>query len=128
MTDKEFRRLSRSDLLSIIYEYQKQQEELSGEIEELKNEIEELKERLGEKQLRINNAGSIAEAVAGLTGIFETAQKTADEYVEQIRIAAETEKKEIITAAQNEAKKIIKRAGNKAARKKNDQNGRTEGK
>lgn len=118
MTDKEFKRLSRSDLLSIIYEYQKQQEELTGEIDDLKNEIEELNARLEAKQLRINNAGSIAEAVAGLTGLFETAQKTADEYVAQIRIAADEEKKEIITAAQAEAKKIIKRAEKKAARKK----------
>jgi len=36
MTDKEFRKLKRGDLVAIIYEYQKQQEILIKENEELK--------------------------------------------------------------------------------------------
>ncbi len=74
MTDKEFRRLNRSELLDIIFEYQKREREMRAE-------IDELKVRLASRDLKIREAGSIAEAVAGISGIFEKAQETADEYL-----------------------------------------------
>ena len=86
MTDKEFRKLKRGDLIAIIYEYQKKQEELVKEIDELRAQLES-------KNLKISKAGSIAEAVVGLDLLFETAQKTADDYVEQIRLANEEAEK-----------------------------------
>lgn len=114
MTDKEFRKLKRSDLISIIYEYQKREDEFTEQIESLKSELEN-------KNLKIEKAGSIADAVVGLNNIFETAQKTADEYLEQVRLANEdTEKKaaEIIKNAEAEAEKkaadIIEKAKKEA--------------
>ena len=74
MTDKEFKKLKRSDLISIIYEYQKRQEELLAEIDSMRTELEE-------KRIKISNAGSVAEAVVGLNRLFETAQQTADDYL-----------------------------------------------
>lgn len=106
MTDKEFKRLKRSDLISVIYEYQKKQEELEREIEELKAQLEE-------KTLRISDFGSIAEAVVGLNELFETAQKTADEYIEQVRLAsgdAEKKAQEIIAEARQKAEEIVSKA------------------
>lgn len=114
MTDKEFRKLKRGDLIAIIYEYQKKQEELV-------KEISELREQLESKNLKINKAGSIAEAVVGLDLLFETAQKTADDYIEQVKLAnAEAEKKaaEIIKQAEDEAAEIVLKAKLKAANKK----------
>ena len=114
MTDKEFRKLKRSDLISIIYEYQKRQDEL---VEENK----ELREQLDSKNLKISNAGSIAEAVVGLDLLFETAQKTADDYIEQVRAAntelerrAEEKATEIIENARKEAEKILSEAKGKS--------------
>ena len=104
MTDKEFRKLKRGDLIAIIYEYQKKQEELVKEIDELRAQLES-------KNLKISKAGSIAEAVVGLDLLFETAQKTADDYVEQIRLANEEAEKKaagIIKQAEKEAKKAAK--------------------
>ncbi len=43
MTDKEFRKLKRGDLIAIIYEYQKKQEELVKEIGELRAQLESKK-------------------------------------------------------------------------------------
>ncbi|WP_037298333.1 hypothetical protein [Ruminococcus flavefaciens] len=114
MTDKEFRKLKRGDLIAIIYEYQKKQEELV-------KEISELREQLESKNLKINKAGSIAEAVVGLDLLFETAQKTADDYIEQVRLAnEEAEKKaaEIIKQAEDEAAEIVLKAKIKAANRK----------
>ncbi len=106
MTDKEFRKLKRSDLIAIIYEYQKKQEELVKEIGELRAQLES-------KNLKISKAGSIAEAVVGLDLLFETAQKTADDYIEQVRLAneeAEQKAAEIIKQAEKEAAEIVSKA------------------
>jgi cell division septum initiation protein DivIVA len=114
MTDKEFRKLKRGDLIAIIYEYQKKQEELV-------KEISELREQLESKKLKINKAGSIAEAVVGLDLLFETAQKTADDYIEQVKLAnEEAEKKaaEIIKRAEDEAAEIVLKAKIKEANRK----------
>ncbi|MBQ6250685.1 hypothetical protein [Ruminococcus sp.] len=114
MTDKEFRKLKRGDLIAIIYEYQKKQEELVKEIDELRAQLES-------KNLKISKAGSIAEAVVGLDLLFETAQKTADDYVEQIRLANEEAEKKaagIIKQAEKEAADIISKARDKADSKK----------
>lgn len=78
MTDKEFKKLSRSDLIRIIFEMQKNEQKLSLE-------LENTKKALADKNLKISESGSIAEAVVGLNGIFENAQKAADDYLEQIR-------------------------------------------
>ncbi|MBP3268668.1 MAG: hypothetical protein J6M07_10195 [Ruminococcus sp.] len=110
MTDKEFRKLKRGDLVAIIYEYQKHQEILI-------KENEELKEKLQSKELKISNAGSIAEAVLEMNHLFETAQKTADEYVEQVKLSmsdAEKKAEEIIAQAQKKADEIIAEAEKKA--------------
>jgi cell division septum initiation protein DivIVA len=114
MTDKEFRKLKRSDLIAIIYEYQKKQEELVKEIGELRAQLES-------KNLKISKAGSIAEAVVGLDLLFETAQKTADDYIEQARLAneeAEQKAAEIIKQAEKEAAEIVSKARDKADNRK----------
>ena len=114
MTDKEFRKLKRSDLIAIIYEYQKKQEELVKEIGELRAQLES-------KNLKISKAGSIAEAVVGLDLLFETAQKTADDYIEQVRLAneeAEQKAAEIIKQAEKEAAEIVSKARDRADNRK----------
>jgi len=106
MTDKEFKRLSRSDLIEIIYEYQKQEEIHLAE-------IEELKQKLSAQEVKVKKAGSIAEAVAELNNIFETAQKTADQYLRKIYEAnedAEMERIRIIAEAKQEAERIVSAA------------------
>lgn len=73
MTDKEFRRLSRADLIEIIYELQQNEKTLQSENEELKRQREE-------RRVAISEAGSLAEVLAKLSGLFEAAQATADGY------------------------------------------------
>ena len=117
MTDKEFKRLKRSDLIYIIYEYQKKQEELI-------KENEELREKLKEKEMKISNAGSLAEVAAKLNGLFEAAQQTADDYISQLEktAVAQAEKKAeaIINDANKKAVQIISEAKHDIAEKKNN--------
>lgn len=85
MTDREFRRLSREELVEIIYELQRSEAAL-------RDENDQLKGRLADRTLKIENAGSLAEASLALNGVFEAAQSAADQYLTAIRDAqAETQ-------------------------------------
>ena len=85
MTDKEFKRLSRAQLIDIIYQLQLQIEKLNEQKQELENE-------LADKRLRMSNAGNIAEAVLEINDCFRSAQNAAEQYLNEIKaIREETE-------------------------------------
>lgn len=87
MTDKEFKRLGRADLIEIIYQLQKNEQQLRAELDAANAQLES-------KQLKLSKAGSIAEAVVGLNQVFESAQAAADQYLEQLHtMNADTEAK-----------------------------------
>ncbi len=105
MTDKELRKLSRFELVDIIYELQKQ------EIEN-KKLLEELREKLDEKELKLSNSGSIAQAALEVNNVFETAQNAADQYLLSVKAQnkeAEDAKK-AVEEAKLEAEKIVAEA------------------
>ncbi|MBO7274896.1 MAG: hypothetical protein J6V15_00835 [Clostridia bacterium] len=108
MTDKEFKRLSRSQLIDIIYQLQLKQEELT-------TENEKLLKALSDKRLRISNAGSIAEAALEVHNVMQAAQDAADHYVEEIKVRAENEYQRIIRDADGKAEVIIADAKREAA-------------
>ena len=102
MTDKEFKRLSRSQLIDIIYQLQVKQKAL--EDENLK-----LKEQLEDKRIRMRQAGNIAEASLAIHNVMQSAQAAASQYLDEIRsMHAETEKKcqQMLENAQKEANAI----------------------
>ncbi len=102
MTDKEFRRLSRADLIEIIYELQQNEKALQQENEDLKHRLEERRETVSE-------AGSLAEVLAKVNGLFEAAQATADGYQEEIRRLQDEAREEArirLEEAREEARKI----------------------
>jgi len=88
MTDKELRRLSRVDLIDVIYELEKQNAEYQAQ-------IQRLQEALDDKNLKISSAGSIAEAALKLNGVFEAAQAAADQYVASLRTVCEEAEKRV---------------------------------
>ena len=106
MTDKEFKRLSRSQLIDIIYQFQLTQNELN-------EEIERLKKALDDRRLRVTEAGNIAEAALEITNVMQAAQEAAELYLEEIRTMREETKSDcqrILENAQREAESIIKQA------------------
>lgn len=82
MTDKELRRLKRAELLEMLLEQTKKVEALQAELELKNRELEN-------KRILIEKAGSIAEASLRLNEVFETAQKAADQYLYNIKLASE---------------------------------------
>ncbi len=110
MTDKELKRLGRVELIDIIYELQKQNDEKDAQIEKMQTVIDE-------RTLRIAKAGSIAKAAISVNGVFEAAQAAADQYLESIREAeasqalkqeeAERQQQKILEEANRQAEETV---------------------
>ncbi|MBQ8688413.1 MAG: DNA repair protein [Ruminococcus sp.] len=76
--NRKLRRMRKIELLELLLEQEK-------EIETLRTENERLQKENDIQRLKIENAGSIAEASLQLSGIFEAAQKAADLYLRSVR-------------------------------------------
>ena len=103
MTDKEFKRLSRAQLIEIIYQLQLQIDKLNEEKQALENELED-------KRLRLQSAGNIAEAALEINDCFRSAQNAAELYLNEIkaiREETESERQRILAQAREEAVAII---------------------
>ena len=78
MTDKEFKRLSRAQLIDIIYQLQLQIDKLDEEKQELENELKD-------KRIRLSTAGNIADAALEINNCFRSAQDAAEQYLNEIK-------------------------------------------
>ena len=110
MTDQELRRLSRADLIDIIYTLQQQKEQAEQQLAQAQAQLQD-------RQLRLANASSIAEAALSLNGVFDAAQ-AADQYLQAVRAsAAETQaqKEQILADAERQAKEIVDTAERQAS-------------
>lgn len=87
MTEKELRKLSRADLLEMLIEQSK-------EVEQLKDRLKTAERALHERRIKIEEAGSIAEAALKLNDVFEAADAAGKQYLENLqggrKTAAET--------------------------------------
>lgn len=99
MIGKELKKMSRRELVDIIYQLKKNEEQLQERISNLEEELQD-------KRIKLSVAGSIAEAATDITNIFHTAQRTADLYLHEIAcIKADTEREcaKMIENARKEA-------------------------
>ena len=86
----------------------------------LREQVEQLQRQLENRQIAMENTGSIAEASLQLNGVFEAAQQAAEQYLENIRCAerssreaeAKTQEKcaQLISEAEKTAEQIKKTA------------------
>ena len=109
MTDKEFKRLNRSQLIDIIYQLQVREEELVAA-------NEKLSEELADKRILIKKAGNIAEASLEIHKVFQAVQEAAEHYREEMQIRAFDEHQLILKRANDKAAEIIEKAQQEAAR------------
>ncbi len=123
MTDNEIKKLSRAELLEILIEQTKEREAE-------KKQLLELQEKLMSRDIKISQAGSIAEASLQLSGIFEAAQEAAKQYLENIerldldrqvecekaKNEAQKQADEILAQAHREAEAIVSKANQEANR------------
>ena len=96
MPDRELRRMSRTELVEIIYALKQSEDRLKAENAALTAQLQE-------RQLHIENAGSIAQAALELNRVFEAAQAAADDYAASVRAKADAEAAQIIARAKAEA-------------------------
>lgn len=82
VTERELRKLSRADLLELLLAE-------SRENERLRTELDEANRKLASRAIEIENAGSIAEAALRLNGVFEAAERAAQQYLENVRRLSE---------------------------------------
>ena len=112
MTDKELKRLSRSELLEMLIAQMK-------ENEALQSRLELAEAQLNDRQIAMEKAGTLAEASLSLNGKFEAAEAAAQQYLENIermsgqqeticrdmQVEAEAKAAEIVREAQEYSKK-----------------------
>lgn len=103
MTEKELRKLNRYELLEMLLAQGKK-------VERLERELAEANEKLNERQRIVASSGTMAEAALRLNGVFEAADRAAEEYLDNARREAE----QIIRGAKEQA------GGHTAASEGND--------
>lgn len=94
MTKKELRKLNRYQLLELLVMQTEQNQQLQQQVEQLQTQLQE-------RHLQMERLGSIAEAALQLQGVFEAAQKAADDYL----AAAQLQAQKMIEDAQGGQKK-----------------------
>ena len=103
MVSKELKKLSRRELIDIIYQLKKNEQQTQ-------EQLAALEEALQDKRIRLSVAGSIAEAATDITQVFATAQRTADLYLHEIAAMKEDAEKEcaaMIEEARKQAAEIL---------------------
>ena len=99
MIGKELKKLSRRELVDVIYQLKKNEQQLQ-------EKIAVLEETVQEKRIRISVAGSIAESAMDITNVFSTAQTAADLYLQEISHMKEDTEKECAKMVEDAGKKV----------------------
>ena len=86
MNKNKYKRLSRAELLKLLIEE-------SEKSESLEKQLKEAREELADRELKQNNAGSIAEAALALNSVFLAAEAACVQYMENIeRLSGDQER------------------------------------
>ena len=78
MNNKNFRKISKKELLEILLSQAKR-------IDELELELKKTRIKLNSKKITINESGSLAEASLKLNGVFSSAQEAVNQYLFNIK-------------------------------------------
>ena len=81
MADRELKKLSRAELIDIIYALKEREDDLSAQ-------VAAGEEKLAQREIQISRAGSIAEAALAINRVFEQAQAAAEDYLLSVRAGA----------------------------------------
>ena len=77
MTDAELRKLNRKDLLELLVDR-------TRELQAVQAKLAETEAALHSREIRLEQAGSIAEASLQLNGVFEAAQAACQQYIDSV--------------------------------------------
>lgn len=97
MTDRELKKLSRTDLLELLISE-------SRENEQLRARLDQAEQQLQSRAIAVEKAGSLAEASIQLSGVFQAAQDSAAMYLENIQ-ALSSHQEEICAQLEDESRR-----------------------
>lgn len=110
MAETELRKMNRMELIEIIYALQQEEKLLEEEKKKLEDKIENW-------TIQCEESGSIAEAAVKVTGILETAQAAADQYLDAIQkenARSDARRARLIEQTKKEQERILDEARKKA--------------
>lgn len=70
--------LSKNEMIMVMHDQEQ-------EIEKLKSQVYELQAKLNGYEIKVSESGSLAEAAAKVSGLFEAVQLTVDTYLENMK-------------------------------------------
>lgn len=94
--------LSKNEMMMVMHDQEQ-------EIDKLKAQVEELQAKLDGYEIKVSESGSLAEAAAKVSGLFEAAQLTVDTYLENMKKRDE-EAEAVFADVQKQADQIIAEA------------------
>ena len=87
MTDREVKRLSKIQVLTLLRQQEEEIAKQKEELEELKVINQELNEELSSRSMQFEKSGSLAEAAISVSGVINAAQEAANLYLENVKKA-----------------------------------------
>lgn len=94
--------LSKNEMMMVMHDQEQ-------EIDKLKAQVEELQAKLDGYEIKVSESGSLAEAAAKVSGLFEAAQLTVDTYLENMK-KRDDESEAVFADVQKQADQIIAEA------------------
>ncbi len=94
--------LSKNEMIMVMHDQEQ-------EIEKLKAQVSELQAKLDNYEIKISNAGSLAEASAQINDLFVAAQATVDTYIENVK-KQEARSEEALAEVERQSNEIIAEA------------------
>ena len=101
--------LSKNEMIMVMHDQEQ-------EIEKLKSQVYELQAKLNGYEIKVSESGSLAEAAAKVSGLFEAAQLTVDTYLENMKKRDE-QAEAAFSNVQKQAEQIIAEAENVASKR-----------
>ena len=87
MSEKELKKLNRAELLELLLVQ-------TRETERLRSKLAKAEKQLSDRQLQVEKAGDLAQAVLEINGVMEAAQAAARQYLDNIvRMEQETKQR-----------------------------------
>lgn len=130
MDHKELRRMSRSELLQLLMERTRENDCLQEQLTQAQHALERARTRLDDRTIALRDAGSIAEAALRLNGVWEAAQRAAEDYlsgIERMRAEQEQQRETVLKEARDQAGEILTGAKEMCAQMEKDARRRCEG-
>ena len=82
--DKNIQRLKRSELLEILNEQSSENDALRNRLNAVKAENRELTKKLEDRKIKIEKAGTLAEAAFAINGVIDSAHEAAKQYLDNL--------------------------------------------